>query len=86
VKNLVLIILAISLALLGTICLFFPKRLQRLDARDAETGLRAKFPSVKRYVLSNEYLVSTRIGGVICYIIAAICVMGIFHPGHLPVE
>ena len=85
-KSLVLAFLAIALAVLGTICLLFPERLQQMDARDAETGLRAQFPSVKRYVLSSEYLVTTRIGGVICYIIAVVCVIGIVHPGHLPVK
>lgn len=85
-KSLVLAILAVALAMLGTICLLFPERLQQMDARDAETGLRAKFPSVKRYVMSNEYLVNKRITGVICYIIAVVCVIGIFHPGHLPVK
>jgi uncharacterized membrane protein SpoIIM required for sporulation len=85
-KLVFMISLVLGCLIAGTYCLFFTAKVQADDIRSAESGLRGSIPGVKRFVRSNQYMVSTRIVGIVFYLMAVGLVIGLLNKGHLPVR
>jgi hypothetical protein len=85
-KLLFSIVCVVLLVLAGTYGLFAPDRMRERDLRAADMGIAAKLPFVRRFVGSRQYIVQARIGGVICYIMAAAILIALFNHGRLPLK
>lgn len=84
-KLLFLIGVIVLLVIMGTHHLFFPRRMQEDELRDL-TGIRARLPFVRRFVESRQYLLHSRIAGLVCYLIAVVLLIGLLNHGRLPVR
>jgi hypothetical protein len=85
-KILFSILCAGLLMVAGTYGLFAPERMREWDLRSAPVGSGGKVPFVRRYIMSRQYIVQARIGGAICYIMAALILIGLYYHGRLPLR
>ena len=71
VKTVLLLLFLLVLFLAGTVCLFFPRLVQRTASKAVATGATSNIPMLKAYVRSGKYLVNVRVVGVGAYVMFA---------------
>lgn len=69
-----LIVFVVFLLVLGTYCLFSPRKIQILALRMAESGFTFRSGWITDFLRSSAYVLSLRLVGLITYIMAAILI------------
>jgi hypothetical protein len=77
-KILLTIVYLVLLLALGSVCLFFPKRVQAYAIGATSIGITSRSPRLKTFIASKWYVADVRTVGLLTYVIGAVLAIAVY--------
>ena len=76
-KTLILLLFITILPICGTVCLFFPRRIQEWAIQCANKGWTPKIELFNKFIYSKFYLFNVRFSGVVAFLMYILIIWGL---------